>query len=106
MEFVRLKRHIHDYEKVYVNPKTQTLELGGLRLKSIVNAIGLEKLVNLHRLEVQGDRLTKIEGLEKLRNLRELFLGSNEISSIENPSDFNSCPFFKIRNINSSNSIP
>ena len=78
MEFVRIKRNTHkypfvDYEKVNVNPKRLYLDLGGFRLKSIKNALGLEKLVTLRRLELQGNGLTKIEGLENLKDLQELF---------------------------------
>ena len=89
MEFVFVKRCVRkslfvDSEKIFVNSKTQALDLGGIKLGSIKNAVGLEKLVNLLRLEVQGNGLTKIEGLENLKNLRELFLSSNSISKIEN----------------------
>ncbi|KKK77544.1 hypothetical protein LCGC14_2852520, partial [marine sediment metagenome] len=89
MEFISIRRKINRHtfiseEKIFVNPKRLSLDLGGLRLKSISNAIGLEKLVNLRRLELQGNGLTKIEGLEDLNNLQELFLSSNNISKIEN----------------------
>ncbi len=58
MEFISVKRRVGtnlfvNSRKIFVNSETQTLDLGGVKLGSIKNAVGLEKLVNLLRLEVQ-----------------------------------------------------
>ena len=73
MEFISIRRHIKgnfvNFRKIFVDPKTQTLDLGGIGLGSVKDAVRLEKLVNLLRLEIQGNKITKIEGLENLKNL-------------------------------------
>ena len=89
MEFVSIRKGSQSRSyvkggKIFVNLKTQCLDLNALRLENLEDVVGLEKLISLYRLELQGNELTKIDDLGTLRDLHELFLSSNKIIEIEN----------------------
>ena len=55
----------------------------GLRGNEISKIEGLDTLVNLQKLGLRGNKISKIEGLDTLVNLQELDLWGNNISKIE-----------------------
>ncbi len=67
-------RIIHVYGSLY---------LFGLSIKQIASIKGLERLVDLHDLDLSYNNIREINGLEKLGDLEELNLSSNKISEIE-----------------------
>ena len=44
---------------------------------------GLENLINLQELRLNGNNITKLEGLGKLTNLRELWIQYNQLTEIK-----------------------
>lgn len=65
-------------------PNLRRLDLGGNRIASIT---GLEGCPSLEIVNLSQNRIEEIDGLESLPNLRELYLGHNRIMRIEGLED-------------------
>ncbi len=58
------------------------LDLCGLKISSIKEIIGIEKLKSLKALKLNGNKLEKVQDLGILKNLKKLTLSNNEITEI------------------------
>ena len=52
-------------------------------ITSITRIVGLDRLVNIKELCLNGNKIERIEGLDKFMNLECLYLESNQIVKIE-----------------------
>jgi len=59
-----------------------SLDLSKKGIEDIGDIIGLERLINLQKLDLSNNKITEIKGLENLENLRVLNLKNNNIKEI------------------------
>ena len=65
------------------NIENQALCLTNKSIKDIEKIQGLEKLSNLHTLDLSNNQITQINGLNKLKKLEILCLNNNQITEIK-----------------------
>jgi len=65
------------------NVENHSLNLTNKGIKDIEKIQGLEKLSNLHILDLSNNQISKINGLEKLKKLEILSLNNNKITKVE-----------------------
>ncbi len=85
LEITSLEIFILNNIEVILNNLHKFVNLKKLNLynNEITKIKGLDNLVNLHRLDLSYNNITEIKGLEKLVNLQQLYLSYNDITEIK-----------------------
>ncbi len=86
IEYSRLKKEgsidYVTFKSIKYNVFNNKLELRHLEIEDISEIVGLNRLIKLNELNLEGNRISEIKHLEKLINLEILNLNENQITKI------------------------
>ena len=80
---IQRSQNFVQYDGQKFNIKNHALNLTNKGIKDIENIQGLDKLSNLHILDLSNNLISQIKGLDKLKKLEILCLNNNQITEIK-----------------------